>query len=397
MRRIFLTHLHGDHTSDLTYMYCFGPQRDAKSPMYVWGPSKSYVPNPWGGGTHPDYDEPDYFDDGMNAFACAFREMNRWHTESQSFVGTRYHGSDELPEAEGDGYDIVATELNWATGAKELPWSNNQRLRSVENTSRYFPWYSTEPWVAYHDTTREIKISWFPAVHDRNGSVSYLLEWNGLSMIFSGDTRPNKFMVSALAGAPRPVDLLIHEMVLPPDVWAGLANGGSVGDVALATSRAVQMNSHTPELALGYLLRQAQLVNRAPRLAVGTHFQASDDTIRPAFDAVRTWYAGPFSIVTDLVVINVAKSRIRQRRAVVSDYSQAPPPADPRARIGTYLPKYNDPRTTSPFYLLGLGPLEQFCPFLSDQIISSCQYDPNGWECAQNYTAYNPPPNPPGV
>jgi hypothetical protein len=82
---------------------------------------------------------------------------------------------------------------------------------------------------------------------------------------------------------------------------------------------------------------------------------------------------------------------------VVSDYSQVPPPADPRAPSGFYLPKYNDPRTASPFYPLGLGPLEQFSPFLSDQIINPCLYDPAGWDCATHYTAYKPPPNPPGV
>jgi hypothetical protein len=40
---------------------------------------------PGGGGQHPDYDEPEDFDDGMKAFAKTFREMNRWHTESHSF------------------------------------------------------------------------------------------------------------------------------------------------------------------------------------------------------------------------------------------------------------------------------------------------------------------------
>jgi len=30
MRKVFLTHLHGDHTSDLTHIYCFGPQGDGK-------------------------------------------------------------------------------------------------------------------------------------------------------------------------------------------------------------------------------------------------------------------------------------------------------------------------------------------------------------------------------
>ena len=405
MRKIFLTHLHGDHTSDLTYLYAFGAQRDGKSPLYLWGPSQSYVPNPWGNGNHPDYDEPEYFDDGMKAFARNFREMNRWHTESQSFVGTRWKGDSLHPEAEGDGYDIVATELNWATGAKELPWSNNKRLN--ENTDDYFPWYSSDPWVAYHDTGKGIKISWFPAVHDRNGSVSYLLEWNGLSLIFSGDTKPNNFLLGTLINAPKPVDLLIHEMVMPADEWAAVANGGQATAGAIKTSRAVQENSHTPELALGYLLQQAQLQDRAPRLAVATHFQASDSTIRPAFNAVRTWYGGAFTVAFDLVVINVSESRIRQRRAVVSDYANVPPGADPRAQNGVYPPKYNDPRglpenppytdENNPYYPLGLGPLEQFSPFLTTQVIDPCKYDLTGWQCTDDYSAYNPPPNPPGV
>jgi len=385
MRKIFLTHLHGDHTSDLTYMYCFGPQRDAKSPMYLWGPSKSYVPNPWGDGKHADYDEPDQFDDGMKAFANMFREMNRWHTESQTFVNTRWNA------AEGDGYDIVATELNWATGGKEPPWSNNKRLNNTTNS-----WYSSESWVAYHDQGKGIKISWFPAVHDRNGSVSYLLEWNGLSMVFSGDTRPNNFMLTTLTDRDRPVDLLIHEMVMPADEWAAVANGGQATPLAIKTSRAVQENSHTPELALGYLLRQAQLKERAPRLAIATHFQASNATIFPAFKAVRTWYTGPFTIAFDLVVINVSSSEIRQRQAVVSDYANVPPPADPRASSGLVTPKYNDPRP-GPYQPLALGPLEQFSPFLLAQVIDPCLYDPAGWQCTEHYTAYNPPTNPPGV
>jgi ribonuclease Z len=227
--------------------------------------------------------------------------------------------------------------------------------------------------------------------------VSYLLEWNGLSMIFSGDTRPNNFMLTTLTDRDRPVDLLIHEMVVPADVWAAIANGGQATPNAIKTSRAVQENSHTPELALGYLLRQAQLKERAPRLAVATHFQASNSTIFPAFEAVRMWYPGPFTIATDFVVINVSSSEIRQRLAVVSDYANTPPPADPRASSGLVLPKYSDPRVDSPYSPLGLGPLEQFSPFLLEQVIDPCLYDPTGWQCTDHYTAYNPPPNPPGV
>jgi ribonuclease Z len=356
--------------------------------MYLWGPSKSYVRNPWY--KHPQFpqygEEPEYFDDGMLAFARTFREMNRWHSESQSFVGTRWGA------AEGDGYDVVATELNWATGAREGQWSDNLALRDT-----VFPWRSDELWVAYHDRLNNVKISYFQAVHDRNGSISYKLEWNGLSMIFSGDTRPNMFMVNALTGSKMPVDLLIHETVLPPEVWAAAANGGQAGQAAITTAHAVQENSHTPEKGLGWILNQAQRAGKAPRLALATHFQASDDTIRPALDAVRSWYQGPFSIVTDLVVINVSSKRILQRRAVVSDYSPTPPTVDARFSSGTVVPKYNDPRTTSPYYPYSYGPLEQLSPFLQEQVIQPCLYDPTSFSCQNPYAAYNPPPNPPGV
>jgi len=46
MSKVFLTHLHGDHTSDLTHVFCFGPQGDRKFPLYIWGPSQSGIPNP---------------------------------------------------------------------------------------------------------------------------------------------------------------------------------------------------------------------------------------------------------------------------------------------------------------------------------------------------------------
>ena len=169
------------------------------------------------------------------------------------------------------------------------------------------------------------------------------------------------------------------------------------GPAAIATAQAVQENSHTPEKALGWLLSQAQLANRAPRLAAATHFQATDDTIRPALDAVRLWYQGPFTIVSDLVVINVSKSRIRQRRAVVSDFSPSPPTVDPRLDSGTFVPKYNDPRPTSPYAPYGFGPLEQLSPFLLDQVIPPCLFDPTAFNCQTPYGPYNPPPNPPGV
>ena len=46
MDKVFLNHLHGDHMSDLTHIYCFGPSLDRVSPLYVWGPGPSGVPSP---------------------------------------------------------------------------------------------------------------------------------------------------------------------------------------------------------------------------------------------------------------------------------------------------------------------------------------------------------------
>lgn len=118
-----------------------------------------------------------------------------------------------------------------------------------------------------------IKISWFPAIHDRNGSISCLLKWKDLSLIFSGDLKPNNSMVRALVGTAKPIDLLIHEMVLPADVWAAAANGWTVGKPVVQTAGAAQENAHTSELALGHILRQAEMAEDRHQLIVSTRIR----------------------------------------------------------------------------------------------------------------------------
>jgi len=261
MDKIFITHLHGDHTSDLITVYCFGPSLDRKTPLLLFGPS----------GDTPD--------EGTAAFADNLKKLMKWHEEAFSFLPTGLANGE-------DGYDIVATELP----------------------------YMTVGGVAYEKNG--VKITHFPAVHDRDGSISYKLEWNGLSMVFSGDTKPNNYMIDQAKG----VDVLIHEMVVPPATWAAknstLKPGDPGWEQALSMAQAVQDSSHTPQKALGYILSKTN-----PRLGIATHFQVNDDTVGPAMKDIRSWYQGPVAIATDLLVVNVSKDNIKQRYAKVSDYA----------------------------------------------------------------------------
>jgi len=272
MDKIFLTHLHGDHTSDLITIYCFGPSQDRKSPLYIYGPTAGDGPT----------DEPD---EGTAAFCDLLKKLMKWHRKSFSFIKTGL-------KDDGDGYDIIAKELPYMTVGE-----------------------------AYNQN--DVKITHFPAVHAKNGSISFKLEWNGLSMVFSGDTKPNRYMIEQANG----VDVLIHEMVVPPDVWAaknsGIQQGQEGWQQALDMAQQVQDSSHTPQKALGYILSQTN-----PRLGIATHFQANDDTVGPAMNDIRSWYQGPFTIATDLLVVNVSRNSIRQRAAVVPDRAWYPKPKE---------------------------------------------------------------------
>jgi len=284
MDKVFLTHLHADHMSDLTTVYCFGPSLDRKTPLRLFGPS----------GDTPE--------DGTAAFAEALKLLTKWHVESFSFTPTGLKNG-------MSGYDIEVTELP----------------------------YMEVGGIAYQENG--VKITHFPAIHDRDGSISYKLEWNGLSMVFSGDTKPNYYMLEQAKG----VDVLIHEMVVPPDVWAAKNSGLNPGDPgwqqAIAYTTAVEDSSHSTQKAFGYIMSQTN-----PRLAVATHFQVNDDTVENALKDIRIWYQGPVTIAKDLLVITVSKDSILQRYAKVSDYSWYPTPKMyPPEQLAS--PKYPSPRS----------------------------------------------------
>jgi ribonuclease Z len=300
LTRVFLTHLHGDHMSDLITLYCFGPASDRKTPLHIYGPSG------------------DSEDEGTNEFCKNLYQLCKWHREGFSFLSTGLKGH-------GDGYDIVPHQL---------------------------------PYMKYGVAYRAngVTIRHFPAIHDRDGSISYKLTWNGMSMVFSGDTKPNTYMLKHAKG----VDVLIHEMVVPATVWATKNSGGlQPGDRgykdAVKVAKEVQESSHTPEKGLGYILNKTQ-----PRLGIGTHFQANDDTVGPAYEAVRTWYDGGFAIAVDGFVVTLNKAEMSAAYADLDQFAWYPKPKMYPSKL-LQPPKYD-------------GPLAQFNRVLKSHIIPEKDY-----------------------
>ena len=44
--------------------------------------------------------------------------------------------------------------------------------------------------------TASVRITSFPAIHVLDGSVSFRLDWKGLSFVFGGDSVPNKWFIT---------------------------------------------------------------------------------------------------------------------------------------------------------------------------------------------------------
>jgi ribonuclease Z len=340
MDKIFLNHLHGDHMSDLTHIYCFGPSGDRKSPLYVFGPGPSGVRSP-----RPPYP---VYDDGTNALCGHLREALRWHSESFSFQPTSYRGY-RRPTQQSWGLPVHPTPVS------DDPWDDAYAMVPIE-----LNWRKVGG-VAYNNPTTGVKITHFPVIHCRKGSLGYKLEWNGLSMIYTSDTKPETNTILQASNGGQGVDVLIHEMVVPPEVWAmenshfSQLGSGPLWKQAVDQLTAVQDSSHTPQGAFGHLLSQ---INPRPRLTVATHFPVSDDTIACALESIHQHCGdigtdisklGEYGLTWsfDLMVIRVkagngiSKPDIQQFRATVLDYGFSPivQPAPGR----TNPPKYHNP------------------------------------------------------
>ena len=339
MDKVFINHLHGDHMSDLVHTYCFGPSADRKSPLFVWGSGPTGLESPAGSET--------YYDDGTSNFCAHLREALRWHSESFSFQTTAY--SNYVPP----------TQESWGLPHDPIPVGNDATNDAYAMVPIELDWTKVGG-LAYSNAATGVKITHFPVIHARRGSMGYKLEWQtpdgtNLTMIYTSDTKPETNCIEQAKNDGRGVDVFIHEMVVPPEVWA-YKNMGLDGPIEegepgysnfVATVQAlttVQNSSHTPQGAFGYILSQLISNNVQPKLTVATHFPVADDTVGSAFDSVQAHCPGiemgrDLVWSFDLMVLRVFPDRIEQRRADVSDYAFTPPVQMP---VGLMPPKYND-------------------------------------------------------
>jgi ribonuclease Z len=142
-------------------------------------------------------------------------------------------------------------------------------------------------------------------IHIHNGAVGYRLDYAGRSVVFSGDTRPCRYLVEACDGA----DLLIHETFPTAPVLAKKAG------MPLAVAEMIVNGAHTSPEMVGKVFKRAQA-----RMSAMWHLVVDHDTVGPVFEEVRTQYDGPVVISQDLTVFNITKNAIVTRQAKVDAF-----------------------------------------------------------------------------
>ena len=242
--KVFLTHLHSDHCGDVPALWIGGWVAARQIPLYVWGPS----------GSKPEL--------GTKHFVDKIRDAYQWDIESRKVAG--------LPASAGD---IVVEEFDYST-----------------------------PQVVYEENG--VTITSFPAIHILDGPVSYRLDWNGMSFVYSGDTHPNKWFIEYGQDA----DLLVHEsFVTVPQL---IERQGFPEELAFQVGTKV----HTSPADCG---RVFALTN--PKLAVGYHFFNDWDTAPEIRDDIKSTYDGPLVLATDDMVFNITKDYIKTRMMVAAE------------------------------------------------------------------------------
>ena len=250
--KIFLSHLHTDHFGDLDSFIVGSWLSGRYTPLHVYG----------GSGETPEL--------GTKAVVDSLMKAMAWDIKGRSGI---------LPDAGGQ---VIAHEFD----------------------------YKKENQVVYQENG--VTITSWPAVHNLDGSVSYRLEWKGLSFVFGGDTRPNQWFIKYAQDA----DFVIHECFPTPEGLAAFNQWQ--GNMREATF--VSSYIHTPPEGFGKVMSAVK-----PRMAIAFHTVLLPDVRQGMLEGIRKTYDGPLTIADDLMVWNVTKDDITMREAVIPDRVTPPP------------------------------------------------------------------------
>ena len=242
--KVFIGHLHSDHFGDLDALYCGGIVANRVVPLRVWGPS----------GKEPKY--------GTKVALEHMEGMLAWD------IDTRMGNTDTR------GAFLKVTEFDHKAVNNVIYQENGVTIRTI------------------------------PAIHIFDGSVSFILEWNGLTFAYSSDTYPNKWWIEHTKGA----DIAIHEAFITPESL--VAKSGFTPEAALNVGTVI----HTSPAQFGKVMAATK-----PRMAVAYHFFNDFDTAPQVLRDIRRTYDGPLALATDYMVFNVTKKEVRVRMAVTDE------------------------------------------------------------------------------
>ena len=162
-----------------------------------------------------------------------------------------------------------------------------------------------------HDKNGVTVRHWRPS-HTMDGASAYRLDWNGLSVVWTGDGKPDQLTAKFAMGA----DVFVSEMVVDsPALWA-LRQG-----IPTAVGAFTIDSAHSPGYGAHYLTKKVD-----PRLAMATHFSFELELLGEAVAEVRTHWKGMFAFGVDRTVVNVTKDAIWIREAAIPGSANMPRP-----------------------------------------------------------------------
>jgi ribonuclease Z len=239
--KVFITHLHADHVGDMPTLLGSLAKSGRRDPVEVWGPA----------GEKESL--------GTAAYVQHLESSLAWDTESMC----GHPGQ--------SGAHATATEVPY-----------------------------DKPAAVYE--RNGVKISSFPVIHIMNGAVGYRLDYKDSTVVFSGDTRPCRYLIEACDNA----DLLIHETFPAAKVFAKKAG------VPEEQAELIVNNTHTSPTMAGKVFKKA-----GARMSVMWHLVVDHETVGSAFQEMRSQYEGPVTIAQDLTVFNITKNAIVVRQAEI--------------------------------------------------------------------------------